>query len=47
MAEMSEDELRAFPLDLRGIDWKKYFVNIHLPGLRSHVLRDGRAISNL
>lgn len=44
MVEMSADELKTFPLDLRSINWKNYFVNIHIPGLKRHVLRGGRSV---
>ncbi|KAK4778173.1 hypothetical protein SAY87_018360 [Trapa incisa] len=41
MMEMSPNELEAFPLDLHSINWKHYFVNIHVQGLKRHVLRGG------
>lgn len=42
MVEMSGDELKTFPLDLRSIDWKNYFMNIHIPGLKRHVMTHER-----
>ncbi|KAK4794810.1 hypothetical protein SAY86_012804 [Trapa natans] len=41
MAEMSPDELATFPLDLKNMNWKNYFVNIHLHGLKRSLLRGG------
>ncbi|KAI4311359.1 hypothetical protein MLD38_036263 [Melastoma candidum] len=37
--EMSGEERMAFPMDPREIDWEDYFVNIHIPGVRKHVLK--------
>ncbi|KAK4778177.1 hypothetical protein SAY87_018364 [Trapa incisa] len=42
MADMSPDELATFPLDLKNVNWKNYFVNIHLPALKRSLLRDRR-----
>lgn len=41
MVEMSPDELKTFPVDLRIINWRNYFVNVHIPGLKRHVLMKG------
>ncbi|XP_020549175.1 fatty acyl-CoA reductase 2-like [Sesamum indicum] len=38
LSEMSEEEQRCFGLDARIIDWRKYFCEIHIPGLKKHVL---------
>ncbi|KAL0392413.1 UNVERIFIED_CONTAM: Fatty acyl-CoA reductase 2 [Sesamum radiatum] len=38
--EMSEEEQLCFEVDARKIDWIKYFVEIHIPGFRKHVLND-------
>ncbi|KAK4790517.1 hypothetical protein SAY86_017821 [Trapa natans] len=40
MKEMSTEELKTFMVDLKSIDWKNYFMNIHIPGLRRHVLKE-------
>lgn len=37
--EMSIEEKRKFGFNIRNIDWEDYFVNVHLPGLRKHVLK--------
>ncbi|KAI4311360.1 hypothetical protein MLD38_036264 [Melastoma candidum] len=37
--EMSGEERKGFRVDMRGIDWEDYFVNIHIPGVRKHVLK--------
>lgn len=34
------DERDIFSLDVMRIDWKRYIEDIHLPGMRRHVLRD-------
>ncbi|XAR54295.1 Long-chain-fatty-acyl-CoA reductase [Bertholletia excelsa] len=39
MDEMSEEEKRQFGIDFGEIDWKDYFINVHIPGLRKHVLK--------
>ena len=33
-------ERAAFDMDVSGIDWPTYVADIHLPGLRRHVLRE-------
>ncbi|KAK4743087.1 hypothetical protein SAY87_001088 [Trapa incisa] len=40
MKEMSTEEMQTFLVDLKSIDWKNYFMNIHIPGLRRHVLKE-------
>ncbi|XP_072977375.1 fatty acyl-CoA reductase 2, chloroplastic-like isoform X2 [Typha angustifolia] len=39
MDEMSEEERRSFHFDVRNIDWKDYISNVHIPGLRKHVMK--------
>uniref|UniRef100_A0A7N1A740 Fatty acyl-CoA reductase C-terminal domain-containing protein n=1 Tax=Kalanchoe fedtschenkoi TaxID=63787 RepID=A0A7N1A740_KALFE len=39
MEEMSIEEERRFGFNLRKIEWEDYFLNVHIPGLRRHVLR--------
>ncbi|KAL1191508.1 Fatty acyl-CoA reductase 6 [Cardamine amara subsp. amara] len=36
--EMSMEERKMFDFDVRGIDWKHYIVNVHLPGLKKEIL---------
>lgn len=36
---MSEEEKREFGFDVKGIDWEDYIKNVHIPGLRRHVMR--------
>ncbi|KAK6130585.1 hypothetical protein DH2020_035677 [Rehmannia glutinosa] len=38
LAEMSKEEQLNFEVDATKIDWRKYFVDIHIPGVRKHVL---------
>lgn len=37
---MSEEERQQFDFDVESIDWKDYISNVHIPGLRRHVLKD-------
>ncbi|OMO68798.1 Male sterility, NAD-binding protein [Corchorus olitorius] len=37
---MSEDEKKKFGFDLKSIHWKHYIINIHIPGLRKHVMKE-------
>ena len=36
---LSSEERELFNVDVRSIDWKNYYQEIHLPGLRRHVLK--------
>ncbi|KAI3459882.1 hypothetical protein Pfo_016545 [Paulownia fortunei] len=38
LAEMSKEEQVEFEVDATKIDWRKYFVEIHITGLRKYVL---------
>ncbi|KAF7050415.1 hypothetical protein CFC21_058787 [Triticum aestivum] len=44
MAEMSAEEKAAFHFNVRSIDWTDYITNVHIPGLRKHVMK-GRGIT--
>ncbi|TQD99045.1 hypothetical protein C1H46_015312 [Malus baccata] len=39
MERMSEEEKRKFGFDVGSIDWKDYITNVHIPGLKRHVLK--------
>ncbi|PIA60027.1 hypothetical protein AQUCO_00400714v1 [Aquilegia coerulea] len=39
MEDMSEEEKRSFGFDVESIDWNDYISNIHIPGLRRHVMK--------
>ncbi|XVF75988.1 hypothetical protein PTKIN_Ptkin13bG0231500 [Pterospermum kingtungense] len=39
MEIMSEEEKRNFGFDVESIDWKDYIKNVHIPGLRRHVMK--------
>ncbi|KAH9626447.1 hypothetical protein KSS87_004949 [Heliosperma pusillum] len=39
LGEMSLEELDMFNFNFKCIDWKDYFINIHIPGLTQHVLK--------
>ncbi|CAN1772653.1 Fatty acyl-CoA reductase 2, chloroplastic [Linum perenne] len=45
MELMSEEEKRAFGFDVGSIDWREYITNVHIPGLRRHVMK-GRGTSS-
>ncbi|KAL8482679.1 hypothetical protein ACS0TY_025640 [Phlomoides rotata] len=42
LSEMSKEEEISFVIDVAKIDWRKYLHEIHIPGLRKHVLNDKR-----
>ncbi|WOK98643.1 fatty acyl-CoA reductase 2 [Canna indica] len=39
MEEMCEEERKSFGFDVKGIDWEDYIPNVHIPGLRRHVMK--------
>ncbi|GAV86140.1 SET domain-containing protein/Sterile domain-containing protein/NAD_binding_4 domain-containing protein [Cephalotus follicularis] len=39
MDSMSEGEKMKFGFDVGSIDWKDYITNVHIPGLRRHVMK--------
>ncbi|GLJ05638.1 hypothetical protein SUGI_0021940 [Cryptomeria japonica] len=41
--ELSAEEQRTFGFDIKKIKWKHYLANIHIPGLRQHVMK-GRGV---
>lgn len=36
---MSKEERWQFGFDVESIDWKDYISNVHIPGLRKHVMK--------
>ncbi|KAL3828425.1 hypothetical protein ACJIZ3_017227 [Penstemon smallii] len=38
LTEMSEEEQLDFEIDVKNIDWTKYFLEAHIPGLEKYVL---------
>ncbi|KAF0912883.1 hypothetical protein E2562_019466 [Oryza meyeriana var. granulata] len=44
IGEMSEEEKARFHFDVRSIDWADYITNVHIPGLRKHVMK-GRGVA--
>ncbi|KAH6785013.1 hypothetical protein C2S51_037468 [Perilla frutescens var. frutescens] len=44
MGCMSKEERQQFGFDVENIDWKDYITNVHIPGLRRHVMK-GRGSS--
>ncbi|XP_031739692.1 fatty acyl-CoA reductase 2 isoform X2 [Cucumis sativus] len=45
MEIMSEEEKREFGFDVENIDWTDYITNVHIPGLRRHVMKGKRGIN--
>lgn len=39
-ASLPADEQQRFFMDVRRVDWRAYFLRVHLPGLRRHVLKE-------
>lgn len=39
MESMSAEEKKIFGFDVGSIDWGDYITNVHIPGLRKHVLK--------
>ncbi|CAK7342229.1 unnamed protein product [Dovyalis caffra] len=39
MERMSENEKGKFGFDVGSIDWRDYITNVHIPGLRRHVMK--------
>tara|TARA_Y100000588_G_scaffold95157_1_gene103224 strand:- start:5326 stop:5601 length:276 start_codon:yes stop_codon:yes gene_type:complete len=38
---LSEDDRSRFNTDVNRIDWREYVQEVHIPGLRRHVLKYG------
>ncbi|KAL3623809.1 Fatty acyl-CoA reductase 2 [Castilleja foliolosa] len=45
MGLMSKEERQQFGFEVEKIDWKDYITNVHIPGLRRHVMK-GRGLSS-
>ncbi|KAI3475000.1 hypothetical protein Pfo_030312 [Paulownia fortunei] len=45
MGCMSNQERQQLGFDVESTDWKDYFSNVHIPGLRRHVMK-GRGLSS-
>ncbi|OEL26707.1 Fatty acyl-CoA reductase 2 [Dichanthelium oligosanthes] len=43
-AAMSTAEKARFHFDVRSVDWTDYITNVHIPGLRKHVMK-GRGVA--
>eukprot|EP01018_Ginkgo_biloba_P004727 Gb_12942 [translate_table: standard] len=37
--ELSKEDKKCFNFDVKCIDWKSYFLNVHIPGLIKYILR--------
>ncbi|GFP83122.1 fatty acyl-coa reductase 2 [Phtheirospermum japonicum] len=42
LSEMSKEEKDVFAIDVTNINWKEYFQEVHIPGLRNHLLNKKR-----
>jgi len=42
MERMSENEKGEFGFDVGSMDWRDYITNVHIPGLRRHVMKGRR-----
>jgi hypothetical protein len=40
---LDDRERALLDFDVRRIDWRAYIQNVHIPGLRRHVLKEGAA----
>ncbi|XP_071724847.1 fatty acyl-CoA reductase 2, chloroplastic [Rutidosis leptorrhynchoides] len=45
MDTMSEEEKRQFDFDVRSINWNQYITKVHIPGLRTHVMKGRKMCS--
>jgi nucleoside-diphosphate-sugar epimerase len=41
LASLSDADREALDFDVRRIEWRSYLQDVHLPGLRRHILRQG------
>lgn len=39
MGCMSKEERQQFGFEVEKINWKEYITNVHIPGLRRHVMK--------
>ncbi|KAH7572760.1 hypothetical protein JRO89_XS03G0008400 [Xanthoceras sorbifolium] len=46
LAAMSEEEKQSFGFDMERLDWKDFFMNIHIPGLRKYVMKGRGTMAN-
>ncbi|KAH9602293.1 hypothetical protein KSS87_012971 [Heliosperma pusillum] len=42
LESMSDEERKTFYFDVGSIDWTDYICNVHIPGLRTHVMKGRR-----
>jgi fatty acyl-CoA reductase len=40
LEDLDEADRTALDFDVRRIDWRSYLQDVHIPGLRRHVLRE-------
>jgi len=48
--ELSEEEKENFGFDVKKIEWRNYLGNIHMHGLRQHVMKGrgaGKRLTNI
>ncbi|XP_070008771.1 fatty acyl-CoA reductase 2, chloroplastic-like [Nicotiana sylvestris] len=44
MEDMSEEETKSFEIDMGKINWRDYFLKIHIPGVQENVLKGKRVL---
>ncbi|XP_030966446.1 fatty acyl-CoA reductase 2-like isoform X2 [Quercus lobata] len=45
MEDMSLEEMRNFEFNVRSINWEHYIVDIHIPGVKRHVMKERLVIN--
>jgi fatty acyl-CoA reductase len=41
LSELSEDDLERFNFDVKRIEWTRFWSEVHIPGMRRYVLKEG------
>jgi fatty acyl-CoA reductase len=40
MEDMSFEEMKDFGFNVGSINWENYILNVHIPGLRRHIMKE-------
>lgn len=43
-AQLSAEEQKDFPVSIKDLDWKKYLLDVHVPGLKRHVFKETNSL---
>lgn len=46
MEDMSKEERKNFDIDMSKINWRDYFLGIHISGVKKHVLNGRSTLSS-